>query len=116
MREAKERMPTMRAFGPLAAGVLLLGIADSMVGSYLVLYASDEVGLSPLQTGIFMSAPPVGSIVVSFLAGRRIDRHPRRIYAVLAAMSGAARAGHSRGPRDHYSAPRSSRTAATSSC
>lgn len=79
----------VRAFGPLAAGVLLLGIADSMVGSYLVLYASEEVGLSPLQTGIFMSAPPVGSIVVSFLAGRRIDRHPRRIYAVLAALGGA---------------------------
>jgi SET family sugar efflux transporter-like MFS transporter len=32
----------------LATAVLLLGIADSMVGSYAVLFAADEVGLSPL--------------------------------------------------------------------
>jgi SET family sugar efflux transporter-like MFS transporter len=69
--------------------VLLLGIADSMFGSYAVLFAADEVGLSPLQVGLFASAQAVGGIVVSSLLGRRFDRHPSRSYAVGVAISGA---------------------------
>jgi len=49
----------------LAAGVLLLGIADSMVGSYLVLFAADAAGLSAMQVGIFASAPALGGLIVS---------------------------------------------------
>jgi SET family sugar efflux transporter-like MFS transporter len=77
------------AFASLAGAVLLLGIADSMVGSYAVLFAADEVGLSPIQVGVFVSAPAVGGIVVSSLLGRRFDRRPTRRYAVLVALSGA---------------------------
>src|SRR4029453_13100140 len=43
------------AFASLAGAVLLLGIADSMVGSYAVLFAADEVGLGPVQIGVFAS-------------------------------------------------------------
>ena len=78
-----------RAFGPLGIAVLLLGIANSMAGSYLVLFAADEVGLGPLQVGVVVSAPAVGGIVLSTLLGRRFDRRPTRIYAVLAAAAGA---------------------------
>jgi SET family sugar efflux transporter-like MFS transporter len=60
-----------------------------MVGSYSVLFAADEVGLSPVQVGVFVSAPAVGGILVSWLLGRRFDRHPTRRYAALVAVGGA---------------------------
>jgi SET family sugar efflux transporter-like MFS transporter len=72
----------------LAAGILLLGVADSMVGSYLVLFAADGAGLSPLQVGVFVSAPAAGGIVVSWLVGRRFDRRPTRSYAVVVTALG----------------------------
>jgi SET family sugar efflux transporter-like MFS transporter len=68
-------------FAPLAAGVLLLGIADSMVGSYLVLFAANA-GLSALQVGIFASAPALGGLIVSWFLGRRFDHRPTRSYTV----------------------------------
>jgi MFS transporter, SET family, sugar efflux transporter len=60
-----------------------------MVGSYAVLFAADEVGLSPVQVGVFVSAPAVGGILVSSLLGRRFDRRPTRRYAALVAVGGA---------------------------
>jgi MFS transporter, SET family, sugar efflux transporter len=77
------------AFASLAGAVLLLGVADSMVGSYAVLFAADEVGLGPLEVGVFVSAPAVGGILVSSLLGRRFDRRPTRRYALLVALGGA---------------------------
>jgi SET family sugar efflux transporter-like MFS transporter len=74
----------------LAGAVLLLGIADSMVGSYLVLFASDEVGLDPFRVGVVSSATAVGGIAVSWLLGRRFDRRPARRYTVAVALAGAA--------------------------
>jgi len=78
-----------KAFVPLAGAVLLLGIADSMVGSYAVLFAADEVGLGPVQVGVFVSAPAVGGILISSMLGRRFDRRPTRRYAALVAVAGA---------------------------
>jgi SET family sugar efflux transporter-like MFS transporter len=72
----------------LAAGLLLLGVADSMVGSYLVLFAADGAGLNPLQVGVFVSAPAVGGIVVSWLVGRRFDQRPTRTYTVAVTALG----------------------------
>ena len=63
--------PLRRSLAPLAAAVLLLGIADSMVGSYIVLFATDVAGLNPVQVGVLASAPAVGGIAVSWLLGRR---------------------------------------------
>jgi MFS transporter, SET family, sugar efflux transporter len=78
-----------RAFVPLAVAVLLLGIADSMVGSYLVLFAADEAGMTPLQIGVFATAPAAGGIVVSWRLGRRFDRRPARAYTVaVTALAG----------------------------
>jgi hypothetical protein len=58
-RDADPR-PLLRAFTPLAAAILLLGVADSMTWSYMVLFAADEVGMTPLQIGVFSTAPAVG--------------------------------------------------------
>ena len=73
----------------LAAAVLALGIADSMVGSYAVLFAADQAGMTPLQVGIFASAPSIGGIVVSWLLGRRFDRRPTRRYVPVVTLLGA---------------------------
>jgi MFS transporter, SET family, sugar efflux transporter len=81
------------SFTSLAAAILLLGIADSMVGSYLVLFAADEAGMEPLQIGVFASAPAVGGILASWLLGRRFDRHPTRTYTVSVTALGAAGLG-----------------------
>ena len=79
----------VRPFPALAAAVLLLGTADSMVGSYLVLFAADEARLSPVQVGLLTSAPAAGGMVISLVAARRFDRAPTRVYAAGAAALGA---------------------------
>ena len=72
----------------LAVAVLLLGVADSMVGSYFVLFVTDVAGLSPMQTGVFVSVHGAGGILLAWLAGRRFDREPSRGYAAAAMLSG----------------------------
>jgi hypothetical protein len=37
----------------VAVAILLLGVADSMVGSCPVLFAADGAGMSPLRVGVF---------------------------------------------------------------
>jgi SET family sugar efflux transporter-like MFS transporter len=68
----------------LLASVLLLGIADSMIGPYLVLFGADEAGLSPLQVGVFISVIAVSGIAVSTWLGRRYDRSASRWPAFVA--------------------------------
>jgi MFS transporter, SET family, sugar efflux transporter len=58
----------------LLVSVLLLGIADSMIGPYLVLFGADEARLSALQVGVFMSVIAVSGLAVSTWLGRRYDR------------------------------------------
>jgi hypothetical protein len=62
----------------LLVSVLLLGIADSMIGPYLVLFGADEAQLSPLQVGVFMSVIALSGLAVSTWLGRRYDRSASR--------------------------------------
>jgi MFS transporter, SET family, sugar efflux transporter len=62
----------------LLVSVLLLGIADSMIGPYLVLFGADEARLSALQVGVFMSVIAVSGLAVSAWLGRRYDRSASR--------------------------------------
>jgi len=68
----------------LLVSVLLLGIADSMIGPYLVLFGADEAQLSPLQVGVFMSVIAVSGLAVSTWLGRRYDRSASRGPAFIA--------------------------------
>jgi SET family sugar efflux transporter-like MFS transporter len=72
----------------LAVAVLLLGVADSMVGSYFVLFVTEVAGLTPLQTGLFVSIHGAGGIMIAWLAGRGFDLRPSRGYAAAAMLSG----------------------------
>jgi SET family sugar efflux transporter-like MFS transporter len=72
----------VRSFAGLAAAVLLLAIADSMAGSFMVLFLVNRAHLSPSQVGVLVSAPAVSGILVSTVAGRRFDRRPTRGYVL----------------------------------
>ncbi|MEU4396477.1 MFS transporter [Kribbella sp. NPDC023855] len=88
--ETASARPPVRSFASMVAAVALFGCADSMTGSYLVLFASEEADLSPLRVGLFVSAVALGGILVSTVFGRRFDRSPTRGWVVVAAVASAA--------------------------
>jgi SET family sugar efflux transporter-like MFS transporter len=77
-------------FLAIFAAVLLLGVADSMVNSYIVLFGADVAGLTPLQIGVWASVFAVGGITISWWLGRLFDRRPARTYAIVVILSGSA--------------------------
>jgi Arabinose efflux permease len=77
-------------FLALFAAVLLLGIADSMVNSYIVLFGADVVGLTPLQIGVWASVFAIGGITIGWWLGRLFDRRPARTYAIVVILLGSA--------------------------
>lgn len=60
--------------------VLLLGLATSLAGPYMSLFAVERVGMSPLQLGIFLTLNALSAVGVSTLLSRwsdvRTDRKP----------------------------------------
>lgn len=82
----EERVPFLALF----AAVLLLGIADSMVNSYIVLFGADVAGLTPLQLGVWSSVFAIGGITISWWLGRLFDRRPARTYAIVVILLGSA--------------------------
>jgi SET family sugar efflux transporter-like MFS transporter len=79
-----------RAMGLLLVAILVLGIADSVTGSYIVLFGADRARLSPFEIGVFVSATALSGIVLSTWLGRRYDRVPSRVPALLAVAAPAA--------------------------
>jgi SET family sugar efflux transporter-like MFS transporter len=67
----------------LLGATLVLGIADSVSGSFLMLYGTDAVGLTPTAAGVFVSAVAVGGMVASVALGRWYDRRPSRLPAIV---------------------------------
>jgi SET family sugar efflux transporter-like MFS transporter len=82
----EDRVPFLALF----AAVLLLGIADSIVNSYIVLFGADVVGLTPLQIGVWSSVFAIGGITISWWLGRLFDRRPARTYAIVVILLGSA--------------------------
>jgi SET family sugar efflux transporter-like MFS transporter len=81
---------TARPLPRLLLGVLLLGVADSMVGPYLVLFGADQAHLSPFAIGVFTSLIAISGLAVSTWLGRRYDQAPSRTPALLAIAAPAA--------------------------
>jgi SET family sugar efflux transporter-like MFS transporter len=77
-------------FLALFAAVLLFGIADSMVNSYIVLFGADVAGLTPVQIGVWSSVFAVAGITIGWWLGRRFDRRPARAYAIVVILLGSA--------------------------
>ncbi|MET8907883.1 MFS transporter [Micromonospora sp. NPDC004551] len=82
----EDHVPTVALF----AAVLLLGIADSMVNSYIVLFGADVAGLTPLQIGEWASVFAIGGITTGWWLGRLFDRRPARTYAIGVILVGSA--------------------------
>lgn len=80
------RSSQRRVLLQIGAIVVLLGLADSMTGSYLVLFATNAAGLAPLQLGFLSSAIAVGGIVASACLGRRFDQTPTRIFLIIVSV------------------------------
>jgi SET family sugar efflux transporter-like MFS transporter len=74
----------------LLLSVLALGIAESMIGPYLVLFGTRTAHLSPLQVGIFISLISLSGLAVSTWLGRRYDRSASRWPALVAVIAAAA--------------------------
>jgi SET family sugar efflux transporter-like MFS transporter len=81
----EDRVPTLVLF----AAVLLLGIADSMVNSYIVLFGADVAGLTPLQIGVWSSVFAIAGITIGWWLGRLFDRRPARTYAIVVILLGS---------------------------
>lgn len=86
----RSRAGAARRVSALAGAVLLLGVAQSVTGPYLVLYGTGRAGLSPLQIGLLMTVGAVAGIGSALALGRRYDRRPGRGPAVLSACAAAA--------------------------
>jgi SET family sugar efflux transporter-like MFS transporter len=74
----------------LLLSVLALGLAESMIGPYLVLFGTRAADLSPLQVGVFISLISLSGLVVSTWLGRRYDRSQSRWPALVAVVAAAA--------------------------
>ncbi|WP_335673950.1 sugar efflux transporter [[Actinomadura] parvosata] len=69
----------------LLVTVLLLGITESMIGPYLVLFGAERLRLSALEIGVFVSLTAISGMAASAWLGRRYDHRPGRWPAALAA-------------------------------
>jgi SET family sugar efflux transporter-like MFS transporter len=70
--------------------ILLFGLADSMVGPYLVLFGANQAHLSPFAIGVLVSAIAISGMAISTWLGGRYDRSPSRWPALLALIAPAA--------------------------
>ncbi|MBB3660633.1 SET family sugar efflux transporter-like MFS transporter [Rhizobium sp. BK650] len=67
------RVPT---FGPVFLAILLAMLAEAMAGSYIALLGVQQVGMSPLELGAFLTIPAATGIVITSFFGHLLDRHP----------------------------------------
>jgi MFS transporter, SET family, sugar efflux transporter len=76
----------------LLLSVLALGVAEAMIGPYLVLFGTGTAHLSALQAGVFLSLISASGLAMSTWLGRRYDRCASRWPALVAV--GAAATGY----------------------
>ncbi|WP_102126655.1 sugar efflux transporter [Deinococcus planocerae] len=74
----------------LAFTVLLIGLALSLAGPYLPLFAVNRLHLTPLQLGIFLTLTAVSSVLISTRLARLSDRLPDRRPILLLALAAGA--------------------------
>lgn len=79
------RLP--HAWGVTGA-VLMLGLATSLAGPYMSLFAVQWVGMSPLQLGIFLTLNALSAVGVSTVLSRRSERADRKPLVLLTLAAG----------------------------
>lgn len=67
------RVPT---FGPVFFAILLAMLAEAMAGSYIALLGVQQIGMSPLELGAFLTIPAATGIAITSFFGHLLDRQP----------------------------------------
>lgn len=62
---------------PLTGAVLMLGLALSFAAPFMSLFAVRELGMTPLQLGLYLTVNALSAVVVSTQLGRWTDRRAR---------------------------------------
>ncbi|WP_019584844.1 sugar efflux transporter [Deinococcus apachensis] len=78
----------------LAVSVLFLGLATSLAFPYMALFGVNQVHMTPLQLGIFLTVNAVSGVLISTGLARLSDRLPDRKPLVFLTL-GAAMVGYS---------------------
>ena len=76
--------------GLLGAAVLLVGLAEALSQTYIVLYGIDVLHLSAVQVGLCFTATGVTGLLAALWCGRRYDRQPSRRWLLGVVLAGAA--------------------------
>lgn len=74
----------------LALAAFLMGFGMSVAAPFMALYGINEVHLTPLQLGIFLTSNAVCSVLISTALARWSDRLPDRKPVMLVAFAAAA--------------------------
>lgn len=74
----------------LAASVFLLGFGLSLAAPFLSLFGVNEVRMTPLRLGIFLTLNAVASVVISTVLARVSDRLPNRKPLLLLTLAAGA--------------------------
>lgn len=74
----------------LAISAFLMGFGLSVAAPFMALFGVNEVHLTPLQLGIFLSSNAVCSVLISIRLARWSDRRPNRKPVLLLAFASAA--------------------------
>ncbi|MCJ7987894.1 MFS transporter [Priestia sp. OVL9] len=80
-------------FPVLLLGNFVFGLATSFFAPYASLFGIDEVGMSNMQFGFFMTIISVGAVVITTIIGKTSDRVPSR-KKLLLLTTGAAILGY----------------------
>jgi MFS transporter, SET family, sugar efflux transporter len=64
------------SFGPVFFAILLAMLAEAMAGSYIALLGVQEIGMSPLELGAFLTIPAATGIAITSFFGHLLDRQP----------------------------------------
>lgn len=90
LKQASVSLFQLKGFGVLVLINLLLGVASSFVGPYNSLFGINEVGMSNLSFGIFMTLSALSGVVINTVIGRLSDFSlNRRSLLLVAACAGA---------------------------
>lgn len=78
-----------REFTVVLAASVVLGLISSFVAPFLSMFGTIEVGMKPVQFGIFMTITAISSIVIATVLSHRSDtHHSRRCMLILGGVTG----------------------------
>ncbi|HET6872467.1 MAG TPA: sugar efflux transporter, partial [Sporolactobacillaceae bacterium] len=89
LKQASLSLFRVKGFTVLVLINMLLGVANSFIGPYNSLFGIEEVGMSNLSFGVFMTLSAISGVIVNTLIGRLSDfKINRRSLLLIAATAG----------------------------